>query len=177
MMQDVADRLAILDLLARYTRGVDRCDLVVLSAVWAPDAVVDYGAGATDAAAWAEGLVAALQTHFLRTQHMLGQSIIDLDGDTARAETYCRAYHEQDGDQGPTEMIVGGRYLDEFGASEADAVRRLWHAWNGAGDIVGAWQSFAANRQSIGRHGKVWASQLDRLGDLANNLVRFVHEN
>ncbi len=69
------------------------------------------------------------------------------------------------------------RYLAEFGDSEADAVRRLWHAWNGAGDTTGAWQSYAANRLSIGRHGKVWASQLDRLGDLANNLVRFVLRN
>ena len=69
------------------------------------------------------------------------------------------------------------RYLGQFADSAADAVRRLWHAWNGAGDMAGAWPLYTANRPSIGRHGKVWASQLDRLGDLANNLVRFVHGN
>jgi hypothetical protein len=37
-----------------------------------------------------------------------------------------------------------------------------------------AWRDFVANRHSIEQHGKVWASDLDRLGDLADNLVRFV---
>ena len=58
----------------------------------------------------------------------------------------------------------------------ADIVRRCWHAWNGTGDIATAWRDFIANRQSIQRHGKVWVNQLDRLGDLANNLARFVRE-
>lgn len=142
MMQDTADCLAILDVLARYTRGVDRCDLAVLTAVWAPDAVVDYGAGSIDAIIWSNGLVDALETHFLRTQHMLGQSIIDLDGDTATAETYCRAYHEQEGKQSRTEMIVGGRYLDEL-IRTADgwriARRRYALDWNQNGPSSSLW--------------------------------------
>ena len=141
-MHDTADRLAILDLLARYTRGVDRCDLDVLAAVWAPGAMVDYGAGATDAVVWSKGLIAALRGHFLRTQHMLGQSIIDLDGDTATAETYCRAYHEQAGAQGPTEMVVGGRYLDELVRTPDGwriARRRYALDWNQNGPSSALW--------------------------------------
>ena len=57
----------------------------------------------------------------------------------------------------------------------ADVVRYCWHAWNGSGDMATAWPDYIANRQSLQRHGKVWANQLDRLGDLANNLARFVH--
>ena len=69
------------------------------------------------------------------------------------------------------------RYLSESG--EAEVVRRCWHAWNDhdrrdAGDMAIAWRAFAANRQSLAQHGKVWANLLDRPSDLANNLVRFV---
>ncbi len=68
------------------------------------------------------------------------------------------------------------RVRSSSGAS-SDVVRRCWHAWNGTGDMAAAWQDYVANRQSLQRHGKVWANQLDRAGDLANNLARFVHGN
>jgi uncharacterized repeat protein (TIGR03837 family) len=66
------------------------------------------------------------------------------------------------------------RYLEEF--READVVRRCWHAWNGGADMIPAWRDFVANRQPIQRHGTDWTIQLDRTGDLANNLNRFVNE-
>ncbi len=64
------------------------------------------------------------------------------------------------------------RYLEGF--QDSAVVRRCWQAWNGCGDIQTAWRDFVANRQSIERHNKDWAGQLDRLGDLADNLVKFV---
>ena len=64
------------------------------------------------------------------------------------------------------------RYLDGF--KDAEAVRRCWHSWNGAGGMPAAWPDFVAHRQCIQQHGSDWVSQLDRLGDLANNLARFV---
>ena len=65
-----------------------------------------------------------------------------------------------------------GRYLGGFNDSEI--VRRCWHAWNGIGDISAAWRDYVAIRQPLGQHGKVWVFDLDRIGDLADNLVRFV---
>ncbi len=64
------------------------------------------------------------------------------------------------------------RYLDGF--SQAEVVRRCWQAWNGLGDMVPAWRDFAANRQLIEQHGTAWASHLDRIGELVDNLARFV---
>lgn len=64
------------------------------------------------------------------------------------------------------------RYLKNF--EESDVVSRCWHAWNGIGEIGPAWRDFAAKRTQIQRHGKVWVSELDRAGNLADNLVRFV---
>lgn len=70
------------------------------------------------------------------------------------------------------------RYLDGFcsldGFQGTDVVRRCWQAWNGAGDMGAAWCDFAANLRSVGQHGQVWASHLDRTGELADNLARFV---
>jgi uncharacterized repeat protein (TIGR03837 family) len=65
-----------------------------------------------------------------------------------------------------------GRYLDR--CEKSAVVRRNWHAWNGRDDIASVWPDFAANRKAIEQHGKVWASTLDQMGDLADNLVRFV---
>ena len=64
------------------------------------------------------------------------------------------------------------RYLEK--SHDSSVIRRFWQAWNGADDIARAWRDFLANRHSIEQHGKVWASQLDQAGNLANNLVSFV---
>ncbi len=63
------------------------------------------------------------------------------------------------------------RYLGGF--NKADVVRRCWHAWNGSGDMAAAWRDYVTIRQSLERHGKVWACDLDRNGDLADNHESF----
>jgi uncharacterized repeat protein (TIGR03837 family) len=65
-----------------------------------------------------------------------------------------------------------GRYLDR--CDKSAVVRRVWQAWNGSGNIASSWPDFASNRKALQQHGKVWASTLDQIGDLADNLVRFV---
>jgi uncharacterized repeat protein (TIGR03837 family) len=67
-----------------------------------------------------------------------------------------------------------GRYLTGF--EKSAVVRRCWHAWNGRGDIASAWAEFVAHRKDIERHAGVWANTLDQMGDLADNLARFVRE-
>jgi hypothetical protein len=64
------------------------------------------------------------------------------------------------------------RYLSGF--DDSDSVRHCFHAWNGTGSIEEAWRKFVVNRRTIQQHGKVWVSELDRAGNLADNLVRFV---
>lgn len=64
------------------------------------------------------------------------------------------------------------RYLVQFDGAEQ--VRQFWRAWNGVGEIGIAWQHFAAILPQIEQHGKVWATELDQVGNLADNLVRFV---
>lgn len=112
-LRETIARQKIADVLTRYSRGIDRCDIETLRAVFWPDATTDYGSGRQNALDWARATVAALK-NMHRTQHAISNLAIDVDGETARAETYCQAYHEIDGPAGRVEMVVGGRYLDRL---------------------------------------------------------------
>ena len=112
-VREMIARQKIADVLARYARGIDRCDIETLRSVFWPEAMADYGSGAQVAMAWAETTLAALKG-MLRTQHAISNLLIEIQGARARAETYCQAYHELDGAGGRREMVVGGRYLDDL---------------------------------------------------------------
>ncbi|WP_156680994.1 nuclear transport factor 2 family protein [Sphingomonas profundi] len=112
-VQRIIDRQEIADLLTRYARAVDRCDLPLLLGIWAPGATVDYGGGVADADAWSAEVLGRLAT-MNRTMHALSNMLIAIEGDGATAETCCTAYHQFDAAGGPRRMIVGGRYLDRL---------------------------------------------------------------
>ena len=141
-LDEISDRLAITDVLNLYARGIDRCDLETLRLVWWPGAIADYGRGPGDAIAWCEAIMGTLAT-MLRTQHLLSNITIIVRGDRAEAETYCQAYHELPGADGPTEMVIGGRYLDEFekrGGAWRIIKRRYVHDWNRNGPSSAQWE-------------------------------------
>jgi hypothetical protein len=108
---EIADRIAIADVLACYCRGIDRCDADQLAAVFTPDARIDYGSGARSPAETITGLIAALGAMRL-TQHNISNTILRLSGPRARAETNCVALHLIPAPEGEVEVEVGGRYLD-----------------------------------------------------------------
>jgi len=110
---EVADRLAIAETLALYCRGIDRCDADQLAAVFTPDAHLDYGSGAAPIAETIAGLMTGLGTMRL-TQHNITNTVMRLDGDTAKAETNCVALHLIPTPEGEIELVVGGRYLDRL---------------------------------------------------------------
>lgn len=137
----IADHLAIQRVLYLYARGIDRCDADVLADVWWPGCSVDYGSGEEDAHEWSRNVVEALRG-MLRTQHMLGNMLINIVGATAEAETYCHAYHEVAGENGPFEMDVGGRYLDCLEKRDGQwriADRRYVLDWNSNRPSTALW--------------------------------------
>lgn len=68
------------------------------------------------------------------------------------------------------------RYLETF--DTPGPVRAFWQAWNAdvkLGNSIGPlWQEYAAVRPCLEKHGSDWVGQLDRTGNLADNLIRFV---
>jgi hypothetical protein len=111
-LQGVADRIAIEQVLARYCRGIDRCDAEELKQVFAARSTIDFGDGAKPRDETIEGLMAGLGAMRL-THHNIGNVICEIAGESAKAETYCVAYHWLPGDP-EIELVVGGRYMDRL---------------------------------------------------------------
>lgn len=119
MLQALHDRAAIHDLLMRYARGVDRRDLDLVAACFAPDARYEgaLGVGTIDVA------LAALRERMQRyqmTMHLLANQLIELAGDHAHCETYALVYHRLVDDADQEDFVVGVRYLDDLARHGAD---------------------------------------------------------
>ena len=111
-LKSIADRIAIRDVLDRYCRGIDRLDADLVNSVYWDEAIDDHGIYKGPGKDFAAFVIPMLREHFTGTMHALNQSLIELDGARARAETYFSAYHWR-GDRGSQGIeIVGGRYVD-----------------------------------------------------------------
>lgn len=108
----VADRLAIAQVLAWHSRGLDRLDAAALQRCYWPEAEVDYGSYKGGAHAFADLVVGALGDGYELTRHGLGNQVIDLRGSEARVETCVSAGHLLHGAQ--RELHFYGRYLDRM---------------------------------------------------------------
>ena len=107
--QEVADRIEIQDLIARYGRAVDRSDWDALDEIFTPDASIDYTAmgGIRGGVGEIKEYLPDALSVFVRTQHMMGVPVIEIDGDVARAETSCHnPMVLRDGDD-PKVMVCG----------------------------------------------------------------------
>ena len=65
-------------------------------------------------------------------------------------------------------------YTENLPAVAAQAMSRLWAAWNGRGDMDEAWTAFLLNKPALDAHAQQWPERLAEHGDLATNLLAFV---
>lgn len=107
-------RSEITDVLTRYVRGADRADWDLVRSCYHPDATDDHGLYNGDI----DGLITfltGLAATFESTSHHLSPPIIDVDGDTARSETYCLGSYTRARQDGSTTLVCQGvRYLDRM---------------------------------------------------------------
>lgn len=89
--QEVADRVEILDLIARYSAVVDSRDWDGMPALFTDDAVLDFTAtgGICGGVAEHQEFNAKVLTGFASTQHVMGLPVVTVDGDTATARSIC----------------------------------------------------------------------------------------
>jgi hypothetical protein len=113
-LDDLLARQEIADVIHRYARGIDRLDWNLVRSCYHPDAYDDHGA----MKGTVEEFIAQGQAFLLRfeaTMHTLGNMLIEVDGDRARAETYAVAYHRERRDDGSgRDDWWGIRYVDRF---------------------------------------------------------------
>ena len=130
---EIADRLAIEDVLTKHSRAVDRADGELLKSAYWPDAEVAYGSFNGHAHEFCEMLPDAIRK-YAATQHSVTNVAIDFKGDDAVVESYVTAYHYRAADNdADSEMTYIGRYVDHMhkrGATWKIMFRRVVMDWN-----------------------------------------------
>jgi hypothetical protein len=137
----LADKSAIMDVLNKYCRAMDRMDKELALSCW--------HAGGTDNhaplyAGSAEGFIEWLwPTHarMLTTHHMIGNCLISLNGDTAGVETYWSVALRIPKDGRVYDYRGLGRYVDSFEYLDgrwAIRHRQSIRDWTRTDELVGA---------------------------------------
>jgi len=103
----------IMELAYRYSRGLDRLDKSLLQSVFAEDAYCEYGVFNGAAEPFVAFCMEALGGHEAN-QHLVGNILIDVEGDEAFGEVYFQAYHKVPVEGGFEDLIIAGRYLDRY---------------------------------------------------------------
>lgn len=116
----------------RYCRAVDRNERDAIAAEYHPDGVDDHGLGAeVPGEQWADACM--LRDRTRAYVHHLGQSLIEVFGDDAFAETYWVAYQAWTEGERRYLRTRGGRYADWFQRREGVwkvFVRRVVDDWS-----------------------------------------------
>jgi hypothetical protein len=130
-LKTLLEREQIRDCIARLARGEDRRDAQMISGCYWPEATTDYGVfeGAfSDYLAWVVPGSLAIKN----TQHVLGQSVIEIEGKDARAETHVISYHRLAMGDEERDTCIGGRYLDRLERRDGEwriGARTMLYDW------------------------------------------------
>jgi len=113
--REISDRLQINDLLVRYTVAIDKKDWALLDTCFTPDAHLDYtsaGGIAGDYPKVRAWLEAAL-VPFPVTVHAIANSVVEIDGDTAKARTYVHNPMTFPNPDGSIHLFTVGAYYND----------------------------------------------------------------
>lgn len=146
MVQQTYDRQQIIEVLHRYARAIDRCDIELLKTVYHDDATDAHGSFDGNAHEFAEFMVPRLKAQTSYGIHHVTNELVEIDGDRAISESYMFGYHRVPGGResveaffgadyadrvadegaldGEHEYFTGGRYLDKL--VKRDGIWRIW---------------------------------------------------
>ena len=116
VVTQLVDRQQITDVIYRYCRGIDRCQFDLVRSCYHPDAIDLHGAYQGGVDGFIDYVTHQLATYEM-TQHMIGNLLIELDGDQARVESYVQSIHRiPPSAKHPQarDFWVGLRYVDDF---------------------------------------------------------------
>jgi ketosteroid isomerase-like protein len=113
---EMADREAIRDCLYRYARAVDRKDIELSRSLYWPDASVDFDkAMQLDSSDEIHEVMEPIWESMFPSKHMMGNMLIEIDGDKAYVETYHYSFDRgKNPDGSDYERVSSGRYLDQL---------------------------------------------------------------
>jgi len=99
--------------LLRYCRGVDRLDRALVRSCFHDDAVDSHGNFEGDVESLLDWMWGVL-SKFDSSMHFVGNMLIEVEGELARAETYGIAFHRGDPAKPHRNLVNGFRYVDRF---------------------------------------------------------------
>ena len=116
-LEQISDRIEINDLLIRYSVAIDEKDWELLDTVYTHDAKIDYttSGGITGEYPEVRAWLAKALAPFTMTQHLISNSVVDVDGDSATARTMVfNPMGTDDGKGGLRMFYVGAWYEDKL---------------------------------------------------------------
>jgi SnoaL-like domain len=112
-LRQIADRQEIAQVILRLARAIDRQDKALLESCFHDDATDDHGLFKGTAREFSDWVMVQRKS-YERTQHIIANQLIALDGDAASCESYFHAHHVVNSDNGAINVVVAGRYLDRL---------------------------------------------------------------
>jgi ketosteroid isomerase-like protein len=116
--QRLQDAKEIVDVMNAYTTALDTQDWDLLASCFTPDGDADFGniagVGALDTPQAVVDLCRGALQNLQATQHLQGNYVVEVDGDSATASCYLQANHFFEGAPGGSVFTVWGKYTDRF---------------------------------------------------------------
>ena len=121
-VQELIDRQEIYDVLTRYCRALDRCDVELMKSVYWPDGFDDHGVFAGNAQEFAEFIIREIQAWFEVTMHAICNVHMEVKDDVAFTESYLFAYHRVSGQGRRVEEVFGPSYIKQLTGRDSGPV-------------------------------------------------------
>jgi len=114
-VQEMLDHFEIRKTLGEYCHGCDRGDELRMAGVYSEDSWDDHGPVKAPGPEFARVMMHRILTDTKSLFHLLGQSLIKINGNEAGAETYFFAVSKQARDDGVLLCNqLGGRFVDKL---------------------------------------------------------------
>lgn len=115
-VQEMLDHFEIRRLLAEYCHACDRADAKLMASVYSgDDSFDDHGRVRAPGPEYAVEMTKVILNYSEVISHILGQSLINIDGDTAVAETFFIGFFQVAGTDGtPRFNQLVGRFIDKL---------------------------------------------------------------
>lgn len=114
-LQDVLDHHDIRQTLAEYCHACDRADEALMASLYAEDSFDDHGLVRAPGAEYAETMTRLVIDRTEAVWHVLGQSLIKVEGDKAGAETFFLGMMRLNPQDGVSRINqLAGRFVDRL---------------------------------------------------------------
>ena len=113
-IQEILDKESIRDLVHIYCRASDRHDHELMRTLYHEDAHDDHGSFFKGKAMEFIDLLPEIQKSMGILHHNVTTHNIHLKGNKAEGETYILAFHQVLTDDQQFDVLIGGRYFDEY---------------------------------------------------------------